>query len=314
MKAIVYEKSSSPDILALRELEKPVLTDNEVLIKVAAVSINAADYRSLRMGIIPKRKIFGADVAGRVEAVGKDIKKFKVGDEVFGDLSGNGFGGFAEYVATPERFIASKPAGVSFIDAAAVPMAAVTALQGLRDLGKVRAGQKVLICGAGGGVGMFAVQLARYYGADVTAVCGPHNVEAVRSLGADRVIDYSEQDFCVSDVRYDLILAVNGNQSLADYHRLMSPRGILVMAGGALTQVFSLMLFGWLYSFGGKKMRMLAAKPCAQDLEFVIRLVEQGKVKPVIDRTYPLEETAEAMRYLGQGHARGKVVIDIGQA
>lgn len=314
MRAIVYEKSNSPDVLVLRELEKPVPNDNEVLIKIAAVSINAADYRSMRMGTIPKRKIFGADVAGRVESVGRSIKKFKVGDEVFGDLAGNGLGGFAEYVTAPEFLLALKPASLSFVDTAAVPMAAVTALQGLRDLGKIRAGQEVLICGAGGGVGAFAVQLAKHFGAEVTAVCGPHNVEIVRSLGADRVIDYSKEDFRAGGERYDLVLAVNGSQSLSAYRGVMAPKGILVMVGGALTQIFSVMLFGWLHSLDGKKMRLLAAKPSAGDLEFIIQLVEDGKVKPVIDKIYPLEETAEAIKYLSQGHARGKVVIEVVQA
>ncbi len=213
MKAIVYEKGNSPDVLVLREVEKPIPADNEVLIKVFAVAINAADYRSMSMGIIPKGRIFGADVAGVVEAVGKNVQNFKVGEEVFGDLAGNGFGGFAEFACAPERFFAKKPAGVSFIDTAAVPMAGFTALQGLRGLGNIQTGQKVLICGAGGGVGNFTVQLAKYYGAEVTAVCSPHNVEIVRSIGADFIIDYSKEDFTVSSKKYDLIMAVNGNQS-----------------------------------------------------------------------------------------------------
>jgi NADPH:quinone reductase-like Zn-dependent oxidoreductase len=311
MKAIVYEKSSSPTSLVLREVEKPIPNEDEVLIKIAAAAINAADYRSLRMGIIPKRKTFGADVAGTVEAAGKNINKFKIGDQVFGDLAGSGFGGFAEYVTAPEHLLTLKPAGVAFCAAAAVPMAAVTALQGLRDRGKIRAGQKVLICGAGGGVGTFAVQLARHYGAEVTAVCGPDNTEIVKSLGADRVIDYSKEDFCAGGKRYDLVLAVNGRQSLSTYKCLLTPKGILVMIGGALTQIIPLMLFGWMHSLGRKKMYLLAARPSAADLDFLITLVAGGKLRPVIDRIYPLEETPEAIKYLGQGHARGKVVIDI---
>jgi len=312
MKAILFDKKL-PDRLVLRQLEKPVPGDNEVLIKIIAVSINAADYRSMRMGSIPKSKIFGADVAGRVEAVGKDIKKFKIGDEVFGDLASHGFGGFAEYVTAPEFLLALKPAGVTFTDAAAVPMAALTALQGLRNLGKIRPGQKVLIHGAGGGVGTFAVQLAKYFGAEVTAVCGPKNINIVRSIGADRVIDYSKEDFSIGGERYDLVLVVNGKESLFTYRRVMAPKGILVMLGGALTQIFSIMLFGWVHSLGGKKMRLLAAKANAEDLEFIISLVEKGKLKPVIDKTFPLEETAQAMQYLNQGHARGKVVINVVQ-
>lgn len=313
MKAIVYEKGNAPDALVLREVAKPIPGEDEVLIKVAAVSINAADYRSMRMGIIPKRKIFGADVAGRVEAVGRNIRKFKVGDEVFGDLAAYGFGGFAEYAVAPESLLASKPARVSFVEAAAIPMAALTALQGIRDAGQVQAGQKVLICGAGGGVGTFAVQLARYFGAEVTAVCGPGNVERVLSLGAERVIDYSKEDFVTAGGRYDLLLAVNGSQSIADYKRVMTSRSVLVVAGGGLTQILNVMLLGWLHSIGGKKVRLLTAKASARDLEFIISLVEEGQVKPVIDRTYPLEETPAAVRYISQGHARGKVVIQVNQ-
>ncbi len=314
MKAIVYEKSNAPEVLVLREVEKPIPGEDEVLVKVCAVSINAADYRSMRMGIIPKRKIFGADVAGRVEAVGRNTNKFKVGDEVFGELAGNGFGGFAEFVCAPERFWVLKPAGVSFIDAAAIPMAGLTALQGLRDLGGIQAGQKVLICGAGGGVGTFAVQLARYYGADVTAVCGPGNVERIRALGANRVIDYTKTDFTAEDEHYDLILAVNGSQSISEYKRVMARQGKLVVAGGALTQIINVMLFGWLHSISGSKVCMLAANTNPGDLEFLINLLQEGKIKPVIDKTYPLDQTPDAMKYLSQGHARGKVVIDLGCA
>src|SRR5512140_2105015 len=269
MKAIVYEKSNSPDILRLRDVEKPFPKDDEVLIKIAAVSINAADYRSMRMGIIPKGKVFGADVAGRVETVGKNSHKFKAGDEVFGDLAACGFGGFAEYATAPDSLLARRPAGVPCKEAAAIPMAAVTALQGLRDIGKIRAGQKVLICGAGGGVGTFAVQLAKYYGAAVTAVCGHHNMEMVKSLGADRVIDYSLEDFSERGERYDLVAAINGSRALSIYKRVMTPKGMLVMIGGGLTQIFNIMVFGWMHSIGGKKMRLLAARPSAADLEFI---------------------------------------------
>jgi NADPH:quinone reductase-like Zn-dependent oxidoreductase len=311
MKAIVYEKSSSPDVLVFREVEKPIPNDHEVLVKIHAVSVNAADYRSMRMGIIPKRKIFGADIAGTIETVGKDIAKFKVGDEVFGDISGSGFGGFAEYVAVPENLLALKPAGVSFEDAAAVPMASLTALQALRDKGNIQPGQKVLIYGAGGGVGTFAVQLAKTFGADVTAVCSSKNAALVQSLGADRVIDYTQEDVFKSGRRFDLIIAVNGNRPLSVYKRALTPTGIFVMVGGALSQVVKTLLFGTLMSFGNQKMRFLAAKPSTKDLEFIIKLVEEGKIKPVIDRRYPLHETAEAVRYLSEGHARGKVVISI---
>jgi NADPH:quinone reductase-like Zn-dependent oxidoreductase len=311
MKAVVFEKSNSPEVLVYRDVEKPGPNNAEVLIKIHAVSINAADYRSMHLGIIPKRKIYGADIAGTVEATGTSCQKFKVGDEVFGDLSGCGFGGFAEYVTAPESALAFKPASVSFEDAAAVPMAAITALQGLREQGQIRPGQRVLIYGAGGGVGTFAVQLAKYFGTNVTAVCSAKNVELARSLGADHVIDYAEEDVFRRGEHFDLILAVNGNQPLSVYKRALVPRGIYVMVGGALSQVIPSLLFGALLSIGSKKMLFLAAKPNPKDLEFIIQLVEEGKVKPVIERCYPMHETAEAMRYVSQGHARGKVVIQV---
>jgi 2-desacetyl-2-hydroxyethyl bacteriochlorophyllide A dehydrogenase len=311
MKAIVYDKSGSPNVLTIREVEKPVPNDNEVLVKIAAVSINAADYRSMRMGIIPKRKIFGADISGRIEEVGKNIKKYAIGDEVFGDISGCGFGGFAEYVAVSESVLALKPAGVSHEVAAALPMAALTALQALRDQGKIQPGQKALIYGASGGVGIFAVQLAKNFGAEVTAVCSPRNVELTRSLGADYIIDYTKEDFAESGKQYDLILAINGNRPLTVYKRALTPRGTFVMVGGSLSQVIKTMLFKIFMSLGGKKMRFLATKASVQDLEYIMKLVEEGKIKPVIDRHYPLAETATAMQYLGEGHARGKVVIEV---
>lgn len=307
MKAVVFENKA----LQLREVAKPVPGAGEVLVKVHAVAINAADYRSMKLGAIPKSRIFGSDVAGQVEAVGMDVTKFKVGDEVFGDLSGCGSGGFAEYAAAPEGALAAKPAGVTDADAAAVAMAAVTALQGLR-LGGLRAGQSVLIYGAGGGVGTFAVQLARHFGARVTAQCGPNNVDLARSLGAERVIDYTREDFAADGQRYDLILAVNGSRPLGDYRRALAPRGVLVVVGGELSQVFKTMFFGPILSLGGRKVRLLAAKPNAADLETIIGLVAGGQIKPVIDRRYPLEQTAEAVEYLARGHARGKVIVEVG--
>lgn len=311
MKAIVYDKNNSPDVLVLRDVQKPIPTDDQVLVKIFAASVNAGDYRSLRMGTIPKGKIFGIDIAGQVETVGKNIKRFNVGNEVFGDLSAVGCGGFAEYVAVPEHALAMKPTGVSFEAAAAVPLAAVAALQALRNKGQVQPGQKVLICGAGGGVGTFAVQLAKHFGAEVTAVCGARNVKVIQSLGAHEVINYNESDFTKSGKRYDLVLGLNGNHSLFTYKRLLSPKGSHVMVGGALSQVIRSLLFGALMSIGSKKMRLLVAKPNVEDLEFIIGLVSEGKVKPIIDRRYQLHETAEAMRYLGGGHTQGKVIIEI---
>jgi len=311
MKAIIYIKKGLPDKLIYSDVEKPRPNDNEVLIKILAVSANAADYRSMRMGFIPKRRIFGADIAGKVESVGKKIQQFKPGDEVIGDLSDYGFGGFAEYAVAPEKALIQKPAKILFEEAAALPLAAITALQALRDKGNIQKGQNILIVGSSGGVGTFAVQLAKYFGSMVTAVCSTTNVEQTNTLSADYVIDYTKEDFTKSNRCYDLIIAVNGNRSLFAYKRTLNPNGIYVMVGGALWQIFKSILFGWLMSFGSKKMRFLAAKSNQMDLEFIVKLVENGKIKPVIDRRYSLDKTAEAMRYLGEGHARGKVIINV---
>jgi NADPH:quinone reductase-like Zn-dependent oxidoreductase len=316
MKAIVYDKKGrfTPEQLVLRDIPKPVPSDTELLVKVCAVGLNAADYRSAQMGLRPEHGILGADIAGRVEAVGAKIAGFRPGDEVAGDLSGYGFGGLAEYALAPERLLARKPTGVSFITAAAIPMAAVTALQGLRDLGGIQPGNRVLIYGSGGGVGSFAIQLAKHFGAEVTAVCGPGNAALSGSLGADRVSDYTREDILRSGAQFDLVLAVNGNQPPGVYRRVLAPHGRCVMAGGALGQIIPFMLFGWLLSLGGKTLRMLAAKPSAADLAFVLGLVETGQLKAIIDREYPLEDTPAAFRYLVQGHVRGKVVITLNAA
>jgi len=311
MKAVVYTKKGSPDKLIYRDVEIPVPNDNEVLTKIHAVSANAADYRSMRMGIIPKNRIFGADIAGVVESVGKNIKQFKPGDEVIGDLSDCGFGGFAEYAVAPEEVLILKPAKILFEEASALPIASITALQALRDKGKVQKGQKVLIVGSGGGVGTFAVQLAKYFGAEVTAVCSTKNVGQTSSLGAKDVIDYTKEDFTKSDRPYDLILAVNGNYPLSAYKRILNPNGIYVMVGGSMMQIFKSIVFGWLLSLGSKKISYLSAKSNQTDLEFIANLVENGNIKPVIDRRYSLDKTADAMRYLGEGHAGGKVVIKV---
>ena len=311
MKAVVYDKTKRPDKLSYCEVDKPVLNDNEVLIKIIAVSINAADYRSMKMGMIPKKKIFGADVAGRVESVGKNIRQFKVGDEVLGDLASFGFGGFAEYAVAPENAIVRKPANLSFEDAAAIPMSAVTALQALRNKGKIQKGQMVLIYGGGGGVGTFAIQLAKYFGAVVTVVCGSKNVDQSRSLGADYIIDYSKEDFLKNGRRYDLILAINGSRRLIEYKRALKPDGKYIMVGGSISQIFKSLLLGWLMSIGSKKMYSLAAKPNHKDLEFVTMLAADGKIKPVIDRYYSLDKVADAIRYLSEGHASGKVIIKV---
>jgi len=308
MKAVVYDKKAHPDRLVCSDVDNPVPGDNEVLIRVHAVSLNAADYRSMKMGLIPGKKIFGADIAGRVEAVGKKITEFKPGDEVAGDLAGYGFGGLAEYVTAPEKFIIPKPGQVSFEEAAAVPMAAVTALQALRDKAAVQNGQKVLIIGSAGGVGTFAVQLAKHFGCEVTGVCSTKNVQQTISLGADHVIDYTRQRFLETGSRYDIILALNGNYPLSACRRILNPGGKYIMVGGSLSQIFKSILFGWLLSVGSRKMRFLSAKPDKGDLMYIMGLVEKGVIRPVIDR---LEKTAEAMNYLIDGHAAGKVIVNI---
>jgi len=320
MKAIVYTKYGSADVVQLRDIEKPAPKDNEVLVKVMAASANAYDWHFLSADIFlirlmggllkPKNNRLGADMAGRVEAVGSAVKQFKPGDEVFGEIGAWGNGAFAEYVCVPERAFALKPANLSFEQAAAVPMAAITALQGLRDAGQIQAGKKVLINGASGGVGTFAVQIAKYFGAEVTAVCSTDKMEMVRSLGADHVIDYTREYFTKNDQRYDLILAVNGYHPISAYKRALNPLGIYVMAGGSMAQIFQAMLLGSRMSEkGGRKMGAVSAKINQKDLAVLKELLEAGKIAPVIDRCYPLSEAAEALRYLGEGHARGKIVI-----
>lgn len=320
MKAIIYTQYGSPDVLQFVEAPQPTPKDNEVQIKIRAVSINAADLHLLRadpfpirfaFGLFkPKIHILGADVAGQVEAIGKNVNQFKVGDEVYGDLSGVGFGGLAEYVCAPESALAFKPANLTFEETAALPMASITALQGLRDIGNIQAGQKVLIYGASGGVGTFAVQIAKSFGAEVTAVCSTTKVEQARSLGADYVIDYTREDFAQITQRYDLIFTANGNRQLADYERALTSTGTYVLSGGAFSQLFQAMLLGPIRSkAGGKSIKTFVAKPNQADLDTMKALVESGKVKPVIDKRYPLRETPAAMRYLEEGHARGKIVI-----
>ncbi len=325
MKAIVYAKYGPPDVLELKEVEKPAPKDDEVLIKVHAASANAADWHLLRgdpfllrltgTGLLkPKNKILGADVAGRVEAVGRNAKQFQPGDDVFGDISADGWGGFAEYVSVPESALVLKPANISFEEAAAVPMAAVTALQGVRDKGQIQPGQKVLINGASGGVGTFAVQIAKSFGAEVTGVCSTRNLDMARSIGADQVIDYTQEDFTRNGHRYDLIIAANGYQSISDYKRALNPEGIYVMTGGSGAQMFQAIFLGpWISKTGSKKLGNLAAKPNKKDLAFMKELLEAGKVVPVIDRQHTLSEVPEALRYLEEGHAKGKVVITFEQ-
>src|SRR3990170_6583981 len=320
MKAIVHTKYGPPDVLQLKDVDKPTPKENQVLVKVHAASVNAGDWRGMRanpflvrlMGgglLRPKDPRFGSDVAGRVEAVGDNVKQFRPGDDVFGCAKG----AFAEYVLARESYLALKPTNSSFEDAAAVPVAALTALQGLRDAGGIQPGQEVLIQGASGGVGTFAVQLAKSFGAKVTAVCSTRNQDMARSIGADHVIDYTKEDFTRRPQRYDLILAANGYHSLSAYKRALKPQGVYVCAGGTIPQFLQAMLLGSLMSRnGGKKMGSMGiAKVIQEDLVFLGELLKAGKIVPVIDRSYPLSEVPEAFRYVEETHAQGKVVITV---
>ena len=321
MKAIVCTHYGPPDVLKLEAIQKPTPGDDEILVEVHAASVNYSNLILVRgkpflarlgFGLLkPKLKIPGSDIAGRVEAVGRNTKQFRPGDEVFGDLSNCGRGGYAEYVCVPENVLALKPANISFEEAAAVPEAALVALQALRDKGQIKAGQKVLIYGASGGIGTFAVQIAKYFGAEVTGVCSTRNLDMVRSIGADHVIDYTQEDFIKNGQRYDLMVATAGYRSIFDYKRALSPKGIYVATGGSMAQIFQGLLIGpWISMTGSKKLGSLAVKP-NKDLAFMKELIEAGKVKPVIDRCYKLSEVAEALRYYGEAHARGKVVITV---
>jgi NADPH:quinone reductase-like Zn-dependent oxidoreductase len=322
MKAIIYTKYGSPDLLQLKEVAKPVAKDNEVLVKVHAAAATIGDVIIVKgepfvvrfsTGLLePKRKIPGKEMAGRVEAVGGNVKQFQPGDEVFGDLSVCGFGAFSEYVSVPESAIALKPVNLTFEEAAAVPESAVVALQGLRDKGKIQPGQKVLINGASGGVGSYAVQIAKSFGAEVTAVCSTKNLAMARSIGADHVIDYTREDFTQNGQHYDLILAANGYHPLSHYKRALSPEGIYVGTGGSMAQTFEAMVQGPIISMtGSKTMGNMLVKPNQNDLVFMKELIEAGKVVPAIDRCYPLSEVPQALRYISEGHARGKVVITV---
>ena len=325
MKAIVHEKYGSPDVLELKDIERPAIDDDAVLVRVRAASINAYDWHMMRglpllarMGgglRRPKSGAMGIDVAGQVEAVGKNVTRFRTGDEVFGARTGS----LAEYVrGGPQSFLVPKPAGLTFEQAAAVPMAGTTALQGLRDKGQLKPGQRVLVNGATGGVGTFAVQIAKAFGAHVTAVCSTRNVDMVRSIGADEIIDYTREDFTRRrGQRYDLILDVAAHRSLSDCRRVLAPEGILVIVGAPgngrriLPIVARLLAAKVMSRFGTQKLLPFLAKNSNEDLLLLKDLIESGKVRPVIDRTYPLRETAAAMRYLEEGHARGKVVITV---
>jgi len=323
MKAIVNTKYGPPEVMRYTDVDKPTPKDNQALIKVRAASVNAFDWHMLKadpffvrfMGggfLRPKTTIRGGDVAGVVEAVGPNVSLFKPGDDVFGDVTSSGRGGFAEYTCAYETKIARKPAGMSFEQAAAIPMAALTALQGLRDHGEIKPGQSVLINGASGGVGTFAVQIAKAFDTEVTAVCSTGKMEMARSLGADHVIDYTKEDFTKSGKLYDLIFSAYGSRSIFAYKRALNPNGIFVVAGGSMSQFYQMSLLGAILSkTSGRKFRGFIESPNGEDLQLMAEYFEAGKVKPVIDRTYPLSETPDAVRYVDEGHAMGKVVITV---
>lgn len=325
MKAIVFHQYGLSDVLKYQDVEKPVVKENEVLVKVHAVSINSWDWELLQgkpfinrmmFGLLkPKNiNILGCDIAGRIEEVGKKVKQFIIGDDVFGDLSGGGWSGFAEHVCASENELAVKPANMTFEQAAATPQAGLLALQGLRkgqiQTEQVSPAQKILINGASGGSGTFAVQIAKSYGAEVTGVCSSKKLDSVRSLGADHVIDYTQEDFTINGQQYDLILDAQAHHSIFDYKRALSPKGIYVMHGGASSIIFQMMFLAPFLSMMGKnKMSLLMHKPSAKDLNVMSNLFETGKVIPVIDKCYPLSRSAEAFRYYGDGNAKGKIVI-----
>ncbi len=324
LKAVITTRYGPPkDVLRLSEMEIPGPAENEVLLRIYASSINALDSFTIRGplsfipklgGLLkPKHNIAGADFAGRVQSVGRDIKWFRPGDEVFGaSFTGKAMGGFAEFGCAREDSLAPKPLNLSFAEAAAVPVAAITALQGLRDQGRIKRGQKVLIDGASGGVGTFAVQIAKSFGAEVTAVCSPGNVDRAQAIGADHVIDYTREDFTRSGLRYDLILGANAHHSIFDYRRALSRNGTFVMVGGGLGRILQAASLGpFLSRIGSRKMRFFIAKVNREDLLLLKDLLEAGKIVPVIDRQYPLAEVAEALCYREEGHAHGKIVITI---
>ena len=324
MKAIICPRYGSPDVLQLREVVKPVPQEDEVLIQIQAASLNSRDLRMLRAnpffmrlmpgGLFgPKNKILGADFAGRVEAIGCNVKQFTPGDEVFGFMSSaTGRGTFAEFVCAKENLMTLKPVNLTFEQAAVVPLAAMTALQGLRDKGNIQLGQKVLINGASGGVGTFAVQIAKAFGAEVTAVCSTRNLEMARSLGADHVIDYKKEDFTKSGQHYDLILVVNGYHPLSDYLKALNPEGTVAICGGSLITLFQAARNAKKVSrSGSQKIFVVSLQQNQEDLIFIKELLESGKIKPVIDACYPLSKTPEAFRYCEKVHPKGKVVISV---
>jgi NADPH:quinone reductase-like Zn-dependent oxidoreductase len=318
MKAIVFTRYGSPDVLELKEVEKPTPKDDEVLVRVHAASLNDWDWGALQgipfinrllFGLLkPKKQILGSDIAGRIEAVGKNVKQFQPGDEVFGDLSGD-WGGFAEYVCARENALALKSPGMTYEQAAAIPQAGMLALQGLQAMGRIQPGQKLLINGAGGGVGTFAMQIARLYGVEVTGVDRPEKLDMLRSMGAAHVIDYTQEDFTRNGQCYELILDVKTHRSIFDCARALGPKGTYVTVGGSMARLFqALLLRPWISMTQKKNIRVLALKP-NKGLAHMKELFEAGKVVPVVNGTYKLSDVPEAFRHFGKGHHQGKVVI-----
>jgi len=320
MKAIIYNKYGSPDVLKLQEVEKPTPKDDELLIKIMATSLNASDWEFLTArpayvrlwGLFkPKKNILGSDITGQVAGIGKNVTQFRLGDEVFGDLLMH-WGGFAEYACVPQREMMTKPASMTFEQIAALPQASTIALQGLRDKGQIKPGQKVLINGAGGGAGSFAIQLAKFFGAEVTAVDHGEKFDVMRKLGADHVIDYSKEDYSRKGQSYDLILDLVAHRSIFDNKGALSSGGRYVLVGGSVPSILQLLFLGpWISIFTDKKMGILSHRQNKKDLDFMIRLFDAGKVVPVIDKCYPLPQVPEALRYLGAGSAKGKIVITV---
>jgi NADPH:quinone reductase-like Zn-dependent oxidoreductase len=320
MKAIVYTEYGPPEVLQLKEVPDPTPRDDEVLIKVQAVSVNRSDWEGLRGkplyarigGLLrPRHQILGSDIAGRVEVTGRNVRRFQPGDEVFGDILPR-MGGFAEYVCARESALALKPASMTFEEVATIPQSAVIALQGIRDKGQVQPGQQVLINGAGGGAGTFAVQLAKLYGAEVTGVDNSGKQDFMRSLGADHVIDYTQEDFTRNGQQYDLILDIVAHRSVFAYKRALRSNGRYFLSGGSVATIFQILLLGpWIGVTTGKRIRIQAVRPNLEDMVHMTELYEAGKMVPVIDRRYPLSGVPEALRYLGEGRTTGKVVITV---
>ncbi len=320
MKAIVQTDYGSPDVLSLREVDRPIVSNTKVLVRIHATSVHAGDWHLMRgdpwlvrlvFGLFkPKNSILGTDMAGIVEEIGSDVTQFKVGDRVFGDLSACGFGGFAEYVSVPESALVLKPNNLTFEAAATIPVSALAALKGLRDVGKIQPGQQVLINGAAGGVGSFAVQIAKAHGAIVTAVCSSRNTEMVRAIGADHILDYTQIDITQTEQQYDLILDIAAYRSPFDYLPILKPKGTYVVVGGSTTRIFQVMIFGSLISkLTGRNILPLVSAPNQTDLLALKSMIESRTIVPIIDRTYNLSEVPEALRQLEQRQVSGKIAI-----